>query len=786
MKNYKHINASNIEDAANIIHKKGSKAAFIAGGTDLLGGLKSKIHKDYPDFIVNLKTIPDLEYVSFSDKEIKIGSLTRLSDIENNKKIKNTLPILAAAAKSVASPEIRNMGTIGGNICQENRCWYYRNSNNIINCARKDGKYCYALTGENQMHSIFGAMRVEDPPCKFNCPSSINIPVYLNKIRRNDFDGAARTLLENNPLPAITGRVCPHFCETECNRGDYDEAISIREIERHLGDFILQNPDKYYKISEKSNCKNVAIIGAGPAGLSAAYYLAKVGYSVTVFDNHDEPGGMLRYGIPEYRLPSLLVDKLIKAFKGMGIQFKTNEEVGKTILFEKLKKDFDSIFISTGAWKQPSIGIINEEKALSGLDFLVKLKKKQAIDPGKKVVVIGGGNVACDVSLSALRSGAKQVTMICLESREEMPALDSEIAQSVEEGVQILNGWGPTEVKLTEEGKIKGVEFVRCLSVFNSQNKFDPVFNKDERNFVDADTIYLAVGQWADTRFVDDYWNLNRINGFIKTDKTSHETSINNVYAGGDVCSGPATVVEAICSGKEVANEINQALGGYSKNEFNDIEYPLQFNIDYMDKRPKLKLKDKPLSDRFIDKEDSDGCNSEEVFEEANRCFNCGCVAVNPSDIAPALIAMNGKIVTNKRTILSEDFFEARKNKSTILDDDEVVKEIVIPINNNAKQTYKKYRIRSSIDFPLVSVAIMCEMENDTIKNARVVLGAVAPIPIRIKEAEKYLTGKSINDVTAKEVSNLCVNNALPLKKNEYKIQITKSLIRRSILEFGN
>jgi len=784
MKSFKHINASTVENAVGIAQQKGEKTVFIAGGTDLLGSLKNRIHKDSPSYLVNLKTISNLDYIAFDDEELRIGSLTRLSDIESNKKINDTLPILASAAKSVASPEIRNMGTIGGNICQENRCWYYRNSINIINCARKDGKYCYALTGENQMHSIFGAMRVEDPPCKFNCPSSINIPVYLNKIRQKDLDGAARILLENNPLPAVTGRVCPHFCESECNRGDYDEAISIRAIERHLGDFILQNHEIYYVVTEHFKGYNIAVIGAGPAGLSVAYYLAKSGYGVTIFDDHDEPGGMLRYGIPEYRLPSSLLDKIINAFKGMGIQFRTDVKVGETISFEKLKKDFDSIFLSTGAWKQPSIGILNEEKTSSGLDFLVKTKQKQAVTPGKKVVVIGGGNVACDVSISALRSGAKQVTMVCLENREEMPALDSEIKQSLEEGIQILNSWGPTEVKLTEEGKIAGVEFVRCLSVFNNQNEFNPAFNNEERHFVEADTVYLAVGQSADTGFIDDYWGLDLFKGFIRTAEKSHATSIPKVFAGGDVCSGPATVVEAICSGREAAYEINQYLGGNGIIESCKIEYPLQFNVDYMNKREKLKLREKALGERSIDKEDLIGPNSEEVLEEANRCFNCGCIAVNPSDLAPVLIAIKAKIVTSKRIIPAEEFFVVRKNKSTILDDDEIVTEIVLPLNNNKHQIYQKYRIRSSIDFPLVSAAITCEMNNGTVRDARLVLGAVAPIPLRIKEAEEYLIGKTINDDIINEVANICIKNAIILQKNEYKINITKALVRRSLLEF--
>ena len=218
LRNFKHISASSLTEASEILAKGRGKASAIAGGTDLLGVLKDKIHAESPELVVDLKTIPNLSYVKTGKKGLRIGALTTLTDICKNETVRKNYALLAEAARSVASLEIRNMGTLGGNICQEPRCWYYRSPEDMFHCLRKGGSKCAALLGENRYHSIFGSVRVGVPACTQTCPGNIEIPAYMDHVRKGDLKAAALIILENNPIPAITGRICPHLCESKCNR----------------------------------------------------------------------------------------------------------------------------------------------------------------------------------------------------------------------------------------------------------------------------------------------------------------------------------------------------------------------------------------------------------------------------------------------------------------------------------------------------------------------------------------------------------------------------------------
>lgn len=426
MKSFKHINAKTIDEAVKLLKDYKGKAKLIAGGTDLLAILKDKILPDYPETIINVKTIPGLDYIKEDDQGLKIGALATLADIAESPTVKGKYKVLAEAAEAVATPQIRNMGTIGGNLSQDVRCWYYRYPHQVggrILCYLKGGRGCYAFTGENRYHSIMGACRVASPPCSSNCPGSVDIPLYLNKIREDDLREAAKILLNANPIPSITGRVCPHFCEQECNRGDFDESVSIRDIERFMGDYILENASEIIKPPETDTNKSVAIVGSGPAGLSAAYYLRMSGHRVTVFDRMEEAGGLLAYVVPTYRLPKDVVRRVVKTIKDAGVEFKLKVDVGKDITVENLKKDFESVFIASGAWTPLTIGLEGQELTKFGLDFLTNINLGVNEVPGKKVLVIGGGSAAIDVGITALRLGAEEVTLACVESREEMPAL---------------------------------------------------------------------------------------------------------------------------------------------------------------------------------------------------------------------------------------------------------------------------------------------------------------------------------------------------------------------------
>ena len=409
MKKFKHINALSAEEATSILKEYGEKAKVIAGGTDLLGQMKDNILPEYPEVIVNIKTISGLDYIKEEGKTLRLGALTRLEDIAKDRTVKGKCAIVAEAAHRTASPHIREMGSIGGNICQSNRCWYYWVPDNRFYCLRKGGKGCYALTGDARYHSIFGGTRVNGTPCSTACPANVDIPSYLSKIRDGDLVGAAKILLNSNSLPAITGRVCPHFCEGECNRDMLDEPISIRGIERFIGDYILENASKIIKFPEIEFDKRVAIVGSGPAGLSAAYYLRRFGYSVTVFDMMGEAGGMLTYGIPPYRLPKDIVRRQVKTLEGIGIEFKLRANVGEDTGVKKLMDSFDAVFMACGAWKERPSGVKGEKLVMSGLEFLRNSNLGVRETPRREVAVIGGGNVAIDVARTLLRLGASLV-----------------------------------------------------------------------------------------------------------------------------------------------------------------------------------------------------------------------------------------------------------------------------------------------------------------------------------------------------------------------------------------
>lgn len=789
MRPFQHLNSQSLDATVSLLAEYDGRASVIAGGTDLLGTLKDNIHPVYPEALVNIKTIPRLAYVREDAQGLRIGSLTRLQDIVASVVVEERYGVLGEAARVVGSPQIRRMGTIGGNICQEPRCWYYRHPDNMFYCTRKDGTYCNALTGENQYHSIFGAARVRETPCSAACPAGVDIPTYVSMIRAGDVSGAATLLVESNPIPAVTGRVCPHFCEQTCNRGEFDEAVSVRGIERFLGDYILEHASDILKPPHTHTQKRVAVVGCGPAGLSAAYYLRRMGHGVTVFDRMSAPGGMLAYAIPAYRLPRDVVRRAAKAIEDTGVRFRLEVDVGKDVTVEDLRKDFDSVFLAAGAWAQPSLGIEGEEFTKWGLQFLTDLDLGVKQVPDRRVAVIGGGSAAVDVGITALRLGAKEVTLACLERRDEMPALEEEIEQALEEGIKLMPSWGPAKV-VNEHRRVIGVELVRCASVFDENACFAPSFDETITKTVEADLILMAVGQRTDLSFLGPGSPLAAGGGLVAVDPESQATNVPGVFAGGDLTSGRGTVVQAIADGRRAAAAMNRYMMGveaHDEDSQGEASTPLLgFNSDYLRRISTVAMPQLPISDRRIDTEDVLGLSSSDAEREANRCFNCGCVAASPSDIAPALIALDARIKTTKRTVAAEEFFAAAPINSTILGADELVTEVEIPGPKPAtKQVFLKYRLRHSIDFPIVAVAVVISKEADKVDNARIVLGAAAPTPLRMREAEEFLKGKKIGKEVAQGAAAIAVKAAIPLAKNGYKVQVTKALLERAVLAAG-
>ncbi len=414
----------------------------------------------------------------------------------------------------------------------------------------------------------------DKPLCVSACPAGIDIPGYLRFIAQGKMDAACKLIIEKAPFPGILGRVCTHPCETACKRGEVNQPVSICAAKRYAADKAGDLSDWMSDTAPDSGHK-VAVIGAGPAGLSAAFYLRKKGHPVTIFEARPKAGGMMRYGIPFYRLPEEVLDQEIDLILSSGIELKPNQKLGVDYEIEQLKNDgFQAVFIAVGAQLSRRIELEGSDLADVhwGVEFLAAAAEGEDVPVKDRVVVIGGGNVAVDVALTAIRLGALKVTLACLESEAEMPANPWEIEQAREEGVEMLYSWGPDQI-VTNDGKVSGLELVRCTSVFDDQGNFCPYFD-DAKTTVEVDQVILAIGQASETAFcqdfcfLDDQQSLPVEKGLIAKKKDTQETDMKGVFAGGDAANGPATVIEAIAAGRRAAISIDKYLGGNGKIEF--------------------------------------------------------------------------------------------------------------------------------------------------------------------------------------------------------------------------
>jgi NADPH-dependent glutamate synthase beta subunit-like oxidoreductase len=793
MKTFKHHNVRSIREATALLRAYKGKAKVNAGGTDLVGSLRGKISREYPEAVVNIKTIDGLDYIKKGRDGIRIGALAKLVDVANSPAVKEDYKLLSDAAYSVASPHIRNMATIGGNLAQDVRCWYYRYPQQIggpILCLRKGGKFCNALAGDNRYHSIFGGAPLAEYPCSSHCPAHIDIPSYLSRVRDGDLVEAARIMLDTNPIPAITGRVCPVFCEPECNRNEFDESVAIQCIERGVGDYALEKAAEFYAAPETESDTRVAIIGSGPAGLAAAYYLRRSGHQVTVYEKLPEAGGMLRYCIPPYRLPKDVVRKQIEALKGMGIAFEVGVNVGKDITLNKLMDRFDAVFLAGGTWKNLKLGVPGEEAqgVFYVLDYLSKINTGKKVVLGNKALVIGGGSVAVDAARTAKRLGAKDVRIVCLEcrdltSKDRMLALDNEIMEAEEEGVIIQGSLGVKEI-VTKNGKVAGLETMACISVREPDGTFNPQFDTTCTSLsLQADSIIVAIGETVDPSLSAPGLTYSP-RGTIAVDSLTWETGMKGLYAGGDIVAGPSTVIQGVASAREAARSIDQSLTSSRTFIRKDRKKPTFIHSAFTN-IPRSRIQGLPPSERIkgIGIEDIPSLSMGEIETEAHRCFTCGCLAVGPSDIAIALMALDADIVTTKRTLPSHAFFRASATSSTVLEPDELIKEIRIsrPAVGSI-QRYEKFTLRKPIDFAVVSVASVMTITDGVCKNARIVLGSVAPEPVRARKAEELVIGRPLDDEIAKEAGRYAVADATTLGMNNYKLEITKALVRQAII----
>jgi NADPH-dependent glutamate synthase beta subunit-like oxidoreductase/CO/xanthine dehydrogenase FAD-binding subunit len=784
---FDYVAADSLPAAEALLRKHGPTAAVIAGGTDLLGTLKDAIHRAPPGLLVGLKPLADLRYVNVEAQGVRLGSLTTLAELARHPVLRQTYPLVAEAARSVASPQIRNVATLAGNLCQEPRCWYYRNPDNTFDCLRKGGKTCDALFAENRFHSIFGGMCVHAAPCVSGCPIHNDIPAYLAKVRSGEVPEAVAILLRTNPLPAVTGRVCPHTCESACNRFGYDEPVSIRDVERVLGDYALQHAREFYRPPEAASGKRVAIVGAGPAGLTAAYYLRQAGHDVTVLDQMPEAGGMLTYSIPAYRMPKDVMAAQVRALEGMGIRFESGAALGaEGASLDHLRKRCDALFLATGLWKGKLLKLDKGELLDSGLTFLMGAQTGGKALPrvGQRVLVIGGGSVAVDVALTARRLGATEVSMACLETRETMPAIPEDLEQALEEGITILPSWGPYRV-LEQAGKLTGMELVRCTAVFDKEGRFAPTFDATVKTVVAADQVLVAIGQAADLAYAERALATER--GLIVADKLTGATAVPGVFAGGDVTGSSATIVQAMASGQRAAASIDAYFGRGLPEPARPSRAPLLINQAALSTSQRVRPPRRPVNQRTLRAEDSGALSPDLLEVEATRCANCGCVAVSASDLAPALVALRATVKTTRRRLTADSLFAAAESKTTVLEPGELIEEIAIPAPPpGSHQAYLKFRIRNAIDFPVVSVAFCADMRAGRFHDARVVLGAVAPVPWAAREVEALLEGQAPSEALAEEAARLAVSHAQPLGRNRFKVEVVKALVRKAVLDVAS
>lgn len=428
---------------------------------------------------------------------------------------------------------------------------------------------------------------------------------------------------------------------------------------------------------------------------------------------------------------------------------------------------------------------MGDELLMSGMEYLRKINSGEREVPGKKIAVIGGGNAAIDVARTLLRLGAEP-EVLYRRGREEMPALKEEVEKAEEEGIKIRFLTVPVEAS-RQTGGITLKCIKNRLGEPDESGRPRPEPIPGSEYTITFDAVMAALGEEPDTSIVTKSYLDAK--GRLKAGEDLHLGD--NIFAGGDFISGPSTVVQAIASGRKAAGNIDTFLGGKKKRERENTGWkaPDRFNSAMLGKIKSTHASELVVKDRItnLDAEDTGGLSLTNVEQEANRCFNCGCVATNPSDIAPALIALGAEIKTTRRVIPAEKFFTVEGDKTTVLADDEIVKEIVVPtIAADTRCKFIKFAVRRSIDFPLVNCAAAISSDKDMVRSARICLNSVYTQPYRVTKAEEFLKGKAIDINTAEAAADLITTDTISLLNNKYKIQIARTLVKRVILACGN
>ena len=482
-------------------------------------------------------------------------------------------------------------------------------------------------------------------PCKTACPAHIAVQGYLKLAAQGKYREALQLIKRENPFPAVCGRICNRRCEDACTRGTVDQAVAIDEVKRFIAQQDLNAerrfiPDRVVPKLLGGFEEKIAIIGAGPAGLSCAYYLAEKGYKPTVFEKNEKPGGMLRYGVPSFKLEKDVIDAEIDIIRQLGVEIKCGVEVGKDVTLDELRSQgYKAFYIAIGCQGGRKANIPGEdaEGVMTAVDFLRTVGGDESYPVRGKAVVVGGGNVAIDVARTAVRCGAESVKMFCLEPRDKMPASEEEIEDAAADGVTLDCGWGPKEVRV-ENGKVTGVVFKKCVSVWDAEGRFNPAYDENDTMTVDCDRVFLSIGQsiiWGDL-LKGSRVKLGRGQG-AEADKLTYQTAQPDIFVGGDVYTGPKFAIDAIAAGKEAAVSLHRFVQpntsltiGRNRRDFIELDKTnALIDINY-DTAPRQKPGyNEALRRTFRD--GSETFTEEQVRVETARCLSCGASVVDPN-----------------------------------------------------------------------------------------------------------------------------------------------------------
>ncbi|ERK30313.1 FAD-dependent oxidoreductase [Clostridium intestinale] len=474
-------------------------------------------------------------------------------------------------------------------------------------------------------------------PCKSECPAHIAVQGYVKMASYGKYREALELIKKENPFPAVCGRICPRKCESACTRSGVDEPLAIDEIKKFIADQDLKAEHRFVPDKKAKREEKIAIIGGGPAGLSCAYFLGAEGYKVTVFEKQNKLGGMLTLGIPSFRLGKEVVNSEIEVLKELGVEFKTGVEVGKDITLNELRNlGYKAFYLAIGAQCGRKLGLEGEDAkgVITGVEFLRKVNLGEEVKLEGQAVVIGGGNVAIDVARTAERMGASNISMYCLESREEMPALEEEIEEALSEDISINNSWGPKAI-IQENGQVVGVEFKKCISVFDEKNRFNPKFDENQTKIVRANNVLISVGQgieWGDL-LNDSKLELNP-NKTLKVQSLSYQTGEEDVFGGGDAVTGPKFAIDAIALGKQGATSIHRYLHGDNliigrEREYHafDKENLDKDGYDSLPRQRTLHVEGSKSKETFKDLRVT--FTEDQVKKETERCLGCGATVVD-------------------------------------------------------------------------------------------------------------------------------------------------------------